>query len=591
MRNVRKICMSIVILCVTFGAVSCGQENNVKNWTQGAHSSQESEETTLHNDGCQEADDNIAIEKDYLSKSADGKTYEFCKENIRIDGEVFLEENSVVYIMAEKLSSLVPNISVEYDDVTCTISCPTYFFDENALLCVQIECIFQENVGSSIIKSYYYTNGNIYNVKSFLADCALKKNGCLYIPFGFLMCLYGVDYSYDSSNHSFSVSGGNISCQNEKNIVYVPIYPKVCGGYVWTSAGTYRPATEVLDEIQSGNFTSTSLENAISVTGGEKLKVTCYSSWMPEVATMVFMNDSNEVVSLFATSKSTYMKDSIITVPEKATKLLLTLYTNQEYAFYRQVSFEGPDLSKVSYDEYKDSMYAVLEQNKEKSIKERVKNYSFQKGYISFVIDDLRPDVGRIVDIFEEYGIPVCIAAPNMLLYSETYGEKSRYEICSQVVRNGGEILAHNDTVITEKNVDDMDIMFTHFFERSFCLREYGFEVNGIITAGGTGYLDGDFKTDLFVRTYYKYSDRYGEEKYGEPYYHPRILISHILDNYEKMLCDTAENKDWRILYFHDLSEISEEKLREILGAVKAFDEKQLEVVNYSHIYEMMEEE
>lgn len=588
MNKVRRISTFIVVFGIVLSIAGCGKNEGAKSWTQGAHFREVGAEEINANNETDKTEDAEMTELN-CPFEADGRTYKVRERKVEIDGEVFLEENNAVYIKAEKLLSLVPYVSVECNEADCTISCPTYFFDENALLCVRIKCIFQEHGDSEIVKSYYYTNGNVYDVKSTVDELLLKQKEDLYVPLECLAYLYGFDYTYDNLNHSFIVSGGNISCENVENTVYTPIYPIVSGGYVWTSGGTYSSVSEVLDATQKNSFTSTSLENAIPVTGGEKLKITCYSSWMPEVATMVYMDDSNKVISLLATSKSTYMKDSIITVPEKATKLLLSLYTNQDYAFYREVSFNGADLSKIDEDEYWGAMYAILEENKEKSIKNNAYSYSFQKGYLSFVIDDLRPDIGKIVSIFDEYNIPVCIAAPNVLLYSETQGEKSRYETCVQVVQNGGEILAHNDAVITEENAENADIMFAQFFERWFCLWEYGFEVNGIITSGGSGYLDGDSRTDLFARTYYKYSDLYGEKGYGEPYYHPRTWVTHILDSYEKFIQQTVSTKSWRVIYFHDLNEISEDQIRAILNEVKSYDMSQLEVVKYSQIYSMME--
>ena len=527
------------------------------------------------------------IDSIYLDKSTDGRTYEINEKKVEIDGKIFLEEDNSVYILAEELTSLLPNISVECDGATCVISCPTYFFDSNALLCVLVKCIFPENGASEIVKSYYYTNGNLYNVTSTSDIYMLKQKEDIYVPLEYLARLYECEFTYDSKTHSFTISGGKISCENINNTVYTPIYPKVSGGYVWTSAGTYRPSNEVLDATQNKNFTSTSLENAIPVIGGEKLKVTCYSSWMPEVATMVYMDDSNKVISLIATSKSTYMKDSIITVPEKATKLLLSLYTNQQYAFYREVTLRGADLSTVSEDEYKDSMLKVLQENREISLENNIGSYKFDKGYLSFVVDDLRPDIDKIADIFEEYDIPLCIAAPDAMLNVGIEGNKSHYDTCVQVVSNGGEILGHNGLVITEDNVDDMDAMFEEFFGRRYYLEEYGFDVKGIILAGGSGQIRGDARTDLYTRTYYQYSDLYGEECYGEPYFHPRTWVNHILDNYEEYISQVANEKKWSVIYFHDLSEVNEEQLRAMLNCVASYNTSELEVVTYSEIYEI----
>lgn len=589
MNHAKGIKALIILVGVALCLTGCEKEERGILWTQGAHMQQEQEKTTPDNNEHGQSGEITTINSIHLDRSADGKTYEISEKKVEIDGNVFLEEDGSVYIKAAELSSLMPNINVECDAAICVISCPTYFFDKNALLCVQVKCIFQENEACEIVKSYYYTNGNLYNVKSTSDSCVLRQTEDVYVPLELIAGLYGFDFTYDSTTHSFIISGGKTSCEIVDNTVYIPIYPRVSGGHVWTSAGTYRPSNEVLDAAQKNNFSSTSLENAIPVTGGEKLKVTCYSSWIPEVATMVFMNDVNEVISLLTTSKSTYMKDSMIMVPEKATKLLLSLYTNQDYAFYRESSFNGADLSKVDKDEYYDTMYSTLRENKEKSIENKTYSDSFRKGYISFVIDDLRPDIDKVVNIFEQYNIPVCIAAPNMMLYSCSQGEKSRYEVCIQAVQNGGEILAHNDTVITDENADDADIMFAQFFERWYYLQEYGFEVNGIITSGGTNYLNGDSRTDLFARSYYQYSDLYGEKAYGEPFYHSRTWVTHILDSYEKFLQQTVSTKSWRIIYFHGFNEISEEQLRALLSAVKSYDESQLETVNYSQIYNMME--
>lgn len=589
MNHAKGIKALIILVGVALCLTGCGKEERGILWTQGAHMQQEQEKTTPDNNEHGQSGEITTINSIHLDRSADGKTYEISEKKVEIDGNVFLEEDGSVYIKAAELSSLMPNINVECDAAICVISCPTYFFDKNALLCVQIKCIFQENEACEIVKSYYYTNGNLYNVKSTSDSCVLRQTEDVYVPLELIAGLYGFDFAYDSTTHSFIISGGKTSCEIVDNTVYIPIYPKVSGGFVWTSAGTYKPSNEVLDATQKNNFTSTSLENAIPVTGGEKLKVTCYSSWMPEVATMVFMNDENEVISLRSSTNSTYMKDSLISVPKRATKLLLSLYTNQDYAFYREVSFKGADLSKVDKDEYYDAMCSILRENKQKSIENNTLNNSIDKGYITFVIDDLRADIDKIVNIFEEYNIPVCLAAPNMMLYSCSQGEKSRYEVCIQAVQNGGEILAHNGSVITNENADNADTMFAQFFERWYYLQEYGFEVNGIITSGGTNYLNGDSRTDLFARTYYQYSDLYGEKAYGEPFYHPRTLVTHILDNYEKFIQQTVSTKSWRVIYFHGFNEISEEQLRAILSKVKSYDVSQLEVVNYSQIYNMME--
>ena len=59
--------------------------------------------------------------------------------------------------------------------------------------------------------------------------------------------------------------------------------------------------------------------------------------------------------------------------------------------------------------------------------------------------------------------------------------------------------------------------------------------------------------------------------------------------NYKQFIQQTVNTKTWRVIYFHGLNEISEEQLRAILSTVKSYDVSQLEAVNYSQIYNMME--
>jgi len=138
--------------------------------------------------------------------------------------------------------------------------------------------------------------------------------------------------------------------------------------------------------------------------------------------------------------------------------------------------------------------------------------------------------------------------------------------------------------VLTEEKLTDAGIMEKHFVKNKYYLEQMGFDVDGIILAGGSGQVVGSKESDLWSRNFYLYSDLYGEESKGEPYYHRRFWLGNCLDDYERIINEAIAQKKWISLYFHDLKEVNEEKLREILEYVTSVSDG-LEVVTYETVY------
>ena len=192
-----------------------------------------------------------------------------------------------------------------------------------------------------------------------------------------------------------------------------------------------------------------------------------------------------------------------------------------------------------------------------------------------------------VADLFEEYDVPLCVAAiTEHFYYPASKGEESRLQVCQRVVKNGGEILAHDGVALTQELLEDFPTKYKHFYKDKKYLEAYGFDVQGIILAGGEGQVVGSQESDAWTRTHFSYSDLYGVEEKGEPYYHKRIWLINCKDNYQEIIQEAVEKKQWVSFFFHEFAEVDEEKIKEILQYVSDISQEKLEITNYKTIYQ-----
>ena len=79
-------------------------------------------------------------------------------------------------------------------------------------------------------------------------------------------------------------------------------------------------------------------------------------------------------------------------------------------------------------------------------------------------------------------------------------------EVCDRVVILGGEILAHNSSpVINVTNQYDYDFMHKYFITTKKQLEVNGYNVRGIIRAGGTGAISGTPEIEKWLIGNYEY--------------------------------------------------------------------------------------
>lgn len=147
---------------------------------------------------------------------------------------------------------------------------------------------------------------------------------------------------------------------------------------------------------------------------------------------------------------------------------------------------------------------------KDRIIEEQLKNdFSWgnpDKCYVTFCFDDSLADISDIEDLFESKGVPCCFATiPNKLSNVTNSGETVK-EVLTRCQNNGGEILSHWGNPLTSSSSDDD--YYNIYIGAKKTLLENGFNVNGLITAGGTGFDTQDFNRCIkMARPYYRYTD------------------------------------------------------------------------------------
>lgn len=207
------------------------------------------------------------------------------------------------------------------------------------------------------------------------------------------------------------------------------------------------------------------------------------------------------------------------------------------------------------------------------------------KGYITFCFDDNRDDLVNYVDIvMGEFNMPLCAAVPSSTLTRNN-------ALLHKIQDRGGEIISHTKThLVIKPFVTPWADVETQLGDSYRELTADGFNINGIILAGGTGQIsvdDTEYRglIELVTNKYYKYSDKYG---LSTQYWKQRNWFSgRTLDDLKKIVDTHIENKTWEVIYGHGLSECSEETIR---GLCEYLAEKEaqglVKVVTYKYMHE-----
>jgi hypothetical protein len=218
---------------------------------------------------------------------------------------------------------------------------------------------------------------------------------------------------------------------------------------------------------------------------------------------------------------------------------------------------------------------------------------ALDKGFVSFVFDDLRFDIDLVASIFAEFNLPLCVSAiPKNLTHTAsglkadahgfTTGMKMK-DILTKVQENGGEIFSHNDEVVNATNQYDFDFMYGYYVNNKKVLEDNGFNVRGLISAGGTGSITKTDEIEKWLILNYDYSNQGVAVNYDKS----RISLNQPLNTVKQLITDAKNNKVWIAFMAHTLSgqeaNITEANLREWLQHCKDIG---VDVVTYAHVFD-----
>ena len=217
----------------------------------------------------------------------------------------------------------------------------------------------------------------------------------------------------------------------------------------------------------------------------------------------------------------------------------------------------------------------------------------FDKGFISIVFDDLRGDLDLVASIFAEFNYPLCVSAIPEYLNNVASGLNSASngfttgmrmkDILVKVQNNGGEIFSHNASVVNIENQYDYDFMYNYYTKNKKILVENGFNVRGLIGAGGTGAITKTKEIEKWLILNYDYANQGSAINYS----HVREYLNQPINTLKNIVNNAITNKKWVQFYGHTINgsegQLTESNLRQLLQFCK---DSNVDVVTYAHIFD-----
>lgn len=212
----------------------------------------------------------------------------------------------------------------------------------------------------------------------------------------------------------------------------------------------------------------------------------------------------------------------------------------------------------------------------------------YDKGYVSFVIDDAYDETPQYIELFQKYNMPMCEAVPAFrIVEGEGNNPFQVKQWLTEIQNHGGEILAHNYVhkyFTPETTPAEVEEQFSKA-RKVWDASEYN--VNGIIAcneaANGNPVTDYTFIGELANKYGYKYSNRYGV---GAQYSGiNRIWLNQTTLTQAKRTIETAiAEKKWVVFAGHNETDIKFKMLEELL---KFIDETEgAECVTLKYMFE-----
>lgn len=263
-----------------------------------------------------------------------------------------------------------------------------------------------------------------------------------------------------------------------------------------------------------------------------------------------FLDINNNILGEFGTEPDKQYDDLLVKAPMTATRMIVNKsWTNVIILVKTGIASAKDEKNIASTRSYNlDMADSIIRMHKSNPFVFK----ALDKGYITFIFDDLCDDVDSVASIFEQYSYPVCLAAiPDNMNgicsgLSATRGNftvgMTKKAVMEQVITNGGEILTHNSSpVITETSQYDYDFMYGYFCTAKQNLNNAGFYPRGIIRAGGTGAINRSTEIDRWLIGNYEYGNMGTLPQYNWD----RVTINQSQSALKDLILDAKTNSTW----------------------------------------------
>lgn len=455
------------------------------------------------------------------------------------------------------------NICIESDYCALAFSQNTIknklFFEENLFICDPLEKIHNSYVLDELPEVLSIRNSGLTDDEvNSLIDIALED-------------FSGVSDEQVKEAVSEYLDENPVQASNTEQLER--IYFNVDGGLYWNKSGEL---IEYLTKVSATTF-----DQLISVKEGEKFRVTMGGIWVgTNPAQIVFFDSNKNFVGVPFTNANVTAKD--FSIPTGASYMGVSVWSGIEPVLYRVSG-----LSSYSENRVREEHLARMQHEQNIQHTTKIPYYKTpSKHYITFVHDDCRSIFDVLAQHFIDRDIPLCVATPpSALTMSASNGDLSMKQILDKVVEAGGEVLSHHGKQMTQEMLEDYDTCFEHFVTTKKVLEDCGYDVNGIILAGGVGQVACSPISDMWVRSYYLYSDLYGEVEYDAPYCHPRQSLVNLnnFDGAKTRILEAIDNNEWLVLYLHDWADFAENDLTQLLDWI---NEQDITVNTYKQVYD-----
>lgn len=394
-----------------------------------------------------------------------------------------------------------------------------------------------------------------------------------------------INKSYNARNH-IEKAESDVSDIKEDMIDKYSDVTSECSDWIYnTHYDASKTNGETPAERTDGNYST----RKIAVSKGEKYKLTTVVGY----AKAYIMADANYDylgnAYMYPQSSHAWKQEVVnITIPDNCKYLLFTAAS--EYVGI----FKLERLSGLTFEVKEDyDVYFDLENWKERVSEEQAKNdfawNAYDKGYVTFVMDDTRDQTGQFADLFISKNTPLCIGAiPSFLgnlVQNSVHGTTIK-EVLNAVVKNGGEILAHGGgTFSTALTADSTDEDYYHaIVDSKKVLTKAGYEINGIITIGGGATAPDYEKCVKIMRPYYRYSDYYGHKTGVIQYDHERLgCYGLTLENLKAKVDECVAKKSWLVLFWHSTNEITLDNMSALIDYINTVN---AEIITYKDLHD-----